>query len=65
MVDTKPFLCLDHGIRYGTNDLMCPQCEHEICEAHDANICKCSCGRREIHQCSKENGLTTGKMCLK
>lgn len=26
---------------------------------------KCSCGAREVHKCSKENGLVTGKMCFK
>lgn len=59
----QPFLCLDHGVRYGADDLMCPKCEREICEAHDATIC--SCGKREINKCSKENGLGTGKMCFK
>lgn len=59
----QPFLCLDHGVRYGVDDLMCPKCEHEICEAHDAAMC--SCGARPIHKCVKENGLGTGKICIK
>lgn len=26
---------------------------------------KCSCGARDKSKCSKENGLESGKMCLK
>lgn len=29
------YFCLDHGISYTDDDMMCPQCEKEICEAHD------------------------------
>lgn len=31
----KQYLCFEHGIEYTDEDLMCPKCEKEICEAHD------------------------------
>ena len=63
MIDPNhPYFCFDHGIGYSADDLMCPKCEHEICAAHDATIC--SCGKRPIEKCIKENGIGTGKMCF-
>lgn len=31
----KQYFCFEHGINYTDDDLMCPKCEKEICEAHD------------------------------
>lgn len=32
---SNQYLCLDHGISYTDDDMMCPQCEKEICETHN------------------------------
>lgn len=29
------YLCLEHGTPYTSEQLMCPDCEREICETHD------------------------------
>lgn len=32
------YFCLDHCIEYTDDDMMCPQCEKEICDAHDKHM---------------------------
>lgn len=34
-MNTGKYLCFEHGVHYTDDDMMCPQCEKEICETHD------------------------------
>lgn len=34
-VGDEPYFCLDHENWYGSDGLMCPICEDEICYEHD------------------------------
>lgn len=35
---TGNYFCLDHGVAYTDDDMMCAQCETEICEANDQHF---------------------------
>lgn len=34
------YFCFDHGVEYGEDGFMCPECEREreICETHDDSL---------------------------
>lgn len=34
-MNTGKYLCFEHDVYYTEDDMMCPQCEKEICETHD------------------------------
>lgn len=41
MIDKdEPYFCFDHGVGYGSDGLMCFECESDICEQHDSQVTK-------------------------